>query len=196
VDTRLLLGVFLTAAALLPGCSDEGHGTIHRHFRIPSPAMEPTIKAGAIVDADLGAYMHQLPQRGDIVIFFPPLGASNQQCGIPSEPTDGRPCERATPARDPKVKFIKRIAGLPGDWLYVQNNRTYIGRQRGGPYVQQREPFIAKATPCDELCNLRKPIRIPPGHYFVLGDNRGQSDDSRDWGPVPFSSIIGEVATG
>jgi signal peptidase I len=192
---RLLSGAVLLLAALLSGCGD-GHGTLHRHFKIPSPAMAPTIKVGTVVDADLGAYLHHPPQRGDIVIFSPPVGASSQTCGVPSEPTDGHPCERPTPAADPKVKFIKRIEGLPGDWLYVQDNRTYIGTRRSGPYVPQKEPFIPPDTPCDFLCNLRKPIRVPPGHYFMMGDNRGESDDSRDWGPVPRSSLIGKVAIG
>jgi signal peptidase I len=195
MDKRSLPGAVLFLAALLPGCG-EGHGTVHHHFRIPSPAMAPTLKVGTVVDADLGAYLHHPPQRGDIVIFSPPVGASMQQCGIPSEPTDGHPCERPTPVPDPKVKFVKRVTGLPGEWLYVQGNRTYIATRRGGPYVPQKEPFIAPGTPCGVFCNLRKPIRIPRDHYFMMGDNRGESDDSRGWGPVPSSSLIGRVVIG
>ena len=62
-----------------------------------------------------------------------------------------------------------------------------------GRSCKQNEPFIAKGTPCDELCNLRKPIQVPPGHFFMMGDNRGESDDSRDWGPVPKKWIIGRA---
>jgi signal peptidase I len=161
-------------------------------FRIPSPSMVPTLKVGQRVLVNrLGPHFGD-PSRGDIVVFKPPKGADSQQCGIPSEPTDGRPCEKPTP-QESKNNFIKRVVALPGDWLYVQNNHVFLGKSRGGPFVQQKEPFIAKGTPCDELCNLRKPIQVPPGHFFMMGDNRGQSDDSRDWGPVPKKSIIGRA---
>ena len=55
------------------------------------------------------------------------------------------------------------------------------------------EPYVAKDTSCDNLCNLEEPITIPPGHFFMMGDNRGESDDSRDWGPVPKKWIIGDA---
>ena len=190
MDVRLTLGAVLLVAALVPGCG-EGEGTVHRIFRIPSPAMAPTFKVGDRVDTDQGAYAHRAPRRGDVVVFFPPVGASLGRCGIPAEPSDGHPCELPT-ARDPGVKFLKRIVGLPGEWLKVQGNRTYIATRPGGPFARQAEPFI-RDRPCDTLCNLRKPIRIPPEHYFMVGDNRGESDDSRDWGPVPREWFIGKV---
>jgi signal peptidase I len=154
--------------------------------------MVPTLQVGQRVLVNrLGPHFGD-PSRGDIVVFKPPKGADTQQCGIPSEPTDGRPCEKATPGES-KNNFIKRVVALPGDWLYVQSNHVFLGKARSGPFVQQSESFIAKGTPCDELCNLRKPIQIPPAHFFMMGDNRGQSDDSRDWGPVPKKSIIGRA---
>ena len=158
--------------------------------------MRPTLNVGDFVRADLLAYRHHAPQRGDVVIFRPPRGAAEQRCGVPSEPTDGRPCERPAGGRDESVTFIKRVVGLPGEWLKVEDNRTFIGKSRRGPFTQQSEPFILAGTPCGELCNLRKPIRVPPGHYYTMGDNRGESDDSRDWGPVPTSFLIGKVVHG
>jgi signal peptidase I len=195
VNARLPVGVVLLAAAAFLGCG-EGHASLTRSYRIPSPAMQPTVKVGDIVKADVLAYRNHPPQRGDVVIFRPPRGAATQTCGVPSEPTDGRPCERPSGGPDDSVTFIKRIVGLPGEWLKVDGNRTFIATRRRGPFVQQKEPFIAQATPCDLLCNLRKPVRIPPGHYYTMGDNRGESDDSRDWGPIPPSSIIGKVVSG
>jgi signal peptidase I len=182
----------VAAGACAAGCGGAARGDT-KSFRLPSPSMVPTFKVGAIVTADLGAYKRHPPRRGDIVILYPPSGAASFACGVPSEPADGRPCERPTILEDRTVKFIHRVTGLPGDWLYVQNNRTYIGRARAGRYVQQKEPFIARNTPCDELCNLRKPIHIPADHYFVMGDNRGEAYDSRAWGPAPRSSVLAKV---
>jgi signal peptidase I len=176
----LLLGV--------AGCGGGGHQT----FRVPSESMAPTLKVGQRVDVDPGAYKDHRPQRNDIVVFFTPRGASTSACGIPSEPADGHPCERPTPAKDSRTRFIKRIVGLPGEWLYVKGNRTYVAQRRQGPYTQQPEPFIQNSG-CSELCNLRKPIRIAPGAYFVLGDNRDASEDSRVWGPVPRAYVVGAV---
>jgi signal peptidase I len=57
---------------------------------------------------------------------------------------------------------------------------------------RQAEPYVA-ACGADGECNFPKPIRVPPGEYYLLGDNRGVSDDSRFWGPVPSAWIIGTV---
>ena len=97
-----------------------------------------------------------------------------------------RPCQKETPNKS-KSNFIKRVVGLPGDRLKVLDNHVYID---GKP---RKEPFIAKNTPCTNLCNLPKEITIPPGHFFMMGDNRGQSADSREWGPVPKKWIVGHA---
>ena len=145
---------------------------------IPSASMHPNLLEGDVVLVNRLAFDLKVPltdvvlahlgepQRGDIVTF--------------RSPRDG-------------TLLIKRVVALPGDWLYVQNNHVYLGKSRTGQFVEQKEPFIAKGTPCDELCNLRKPIQVPPDHFFMMGDNRGESDDSRDWGPVPKKWIIGRA---
>jgi signal peptidase I len=182
----------LAVVALVAGCGGGERREIKR-YRLPSPSMLPTYEVGDIVSADLAAYEDEAPRRGDVVILHPPARADARQCAIPSEPADGRPCERPTQAVDRDVQFIQRVTGLPGEWLKVRDNRTYIARSRAGPYVAQEEPFVRHGTPCTELCNLPKPIRIAPGHYFVMGDNRGESSDSRVWGPVPRTSVIARV---
>jgi signal peptidase I len=155
-------------------------------FRIPSPSMVPTLEVGQRVLVNrLGTHFGD-PHRGDVVVFKPPAGADSHQCGIPSEPADGHPCGKPTAQRSPN-NFIKRVIGLPGDRVFVRNNRAYVN---GKPL---NEPYINKTTNCDELCNLPKEITIPPGHFFMMGDNRGESDDSRDWGPVPKKWIIGHA---
>jgi signal peptidase I len=159
--------------------------------------MKPTLSVGDFVRVDLLSYKKHPPRRGDVVTFRPPKGAVDQRgCGVPSEPADGRPCERPAGGRDDSVTFIKRIVALPGEWLKVESNRTFVAKTPRGPFTRLPEPFVLENTPCGELCNLRKPIRVPPGHYYMMGDNRGESDDSRDWGPVPAGSLIGKVVSG
>lgn len=200
--TRLLLTtrtatIATVACAALAGCGGSGSGSGARDLetlRLPTPNMVPTFKVGAMVKADRAAYTSSRgPLRGDIVILYPPLGAAQQTCGNAAQPSDGHPCERPTPATDRTVKFIQRVVGLPGEWLYVKGNRTFVSPVQTGPYRMLDEPFIASGTPCDDLCNLHKPIQIPSGHYFVMGDNRGVSYDSRAWGPAPLSSVLAKI---
>jgi signal peptidase I len=166
-------------------------------FRIPSPSMVPTLKVGQRVLVNrLGPHFGD-PSRGDIVVFKPPKGAdpSEDRCGKVSEPADGHPCDTPTPDQS-SSNFIKRVVAIPGDWIKVKNNRVYLAKSVTGPFKEQNEPFINKAGREDqtcELCNLGKPIQIPAGHFFMMGDNRAQSDDSRKWGPVPKSWIIGRA---
>jgi signal peptidase I len=77
------------------------------------------------------------------------------------------------------------IAG-PGDTVAIVNGRAVVNG------VTQNEPYIA---PCagSTTCNFPTPVRVPAGDYYMLGDNRGTSDDSRFWGPVPAAWIIGTV---
>jgi signal peptidase I len=179
------------ALVAVAGCGGGGSkpaGDLTTVFRVPSPSMVPTYRVGQHVVVDVEAYSHAHPRRGDVVVFHPPAGALSQQCGIPGQPADGQPCAKPTPKVDIGTSFIKRVVAVGGDRLTIIANRTYIGGNA------QSEPFINKASPCaDALCNLRRPIVVPRGYFFVLGDNRGESDDSRDWGPVPQSSIVGKV---
>ena len=70
----------------------------------------------------------------------------------------------------------------------VKKGRVYLNGSR----KPQKEPFIRPDPSCG-ICNLPKTIKIPPGHFFMMGDNRGESADSREWGPVPKKWIIGEA---
>jgi signal peptidase I len=166
-------------------------------YVIPSESMEPTLVVGQRVLVD--RFSHRLggdPGLGDITVFMPPPTAESEggQCGAPGEgpsypggEASRRSCSRATPGQGAKA-FVKRIVGLPGDVISVQDGHVVRNGHRA------REPF---AAPCGggPECNLR-PIVVPPGHYFLMGDNRGNSDDSRYWGPVARKQIIGHaVAT-
>jgi signal peptidase I len=84
-----------------------------------------------------------------------------------------------------KDNFIKRVVAGPGDTLAIESGHVV----RNGKMVD--EPFIRECGSSNGGCNFPEPITIPAGHYFMMGDNRGASDDSRYWGPVPDKWIIG-----
>jgi len=153
-------------------------------YRIPSESMVPTLVIGQRVLVNRIGNRFGDPQIGDVTVFHPPSGAENaNECGAPHD--DDQPCP--TPTRTKAdVNFIKRIVAGPGDTLAIVDGHVV----RNG--TRQREPFI-QACGEGEECNFPKSIKIPPGHYFMMGDNRGASDDSRFWGPVPRDWIIGNA---
>jgi signal peptidase I len=157
-------------------------------YQIPSESMEPTLDVGQRVLVNRFLYHFQDPEIGDVVVFHPPSGADvGQECGVPGgRPKAGEPCPTPTPERSDQ-NFIKRIVAGPGDTLAVKEGHPVVNGVE-----QKDEPFI---NPCGggEQCNMPKEITIPPDHYFMMGDNRGASDDSRFWGPVPRDWIIGEA---
>ena len=158
-------------------------------YRIPSESMVPTLQIGQRVLVNRIGMHFGDPKVGDILVFHPPEGAESStgdQCG--EQPKSGAACDQPTPKKA-SVNFIKRVVGAPGDTIAVRNGRVI---RNGKP---TKEPFISDTCRNDAGagCNFRNPITVPPGHYFMMGDNRGESDDSRFWGPVPTSWIIGEA---
>jgi signal peptidase I len=154
-------------------------------YRIPSESMVPTLEIGQRVLVNrIGARFGE-PDVGDIVVFHPPVGAEEgNKCGS-GPPPEGQVCGRPTRERA-DVNFIKRIVAGPGDRLTIRGGQVQLN---GRP---QREPF---AEPCGggQGCDFPRAMTVPAGHYFMMGDNRGSSDDSRFWGPVPEEWIIGEA---
>jgi signal peptidase I len=152
-------------------------------FRIPSESMVPTLEINQRVLVDRVSFRFSDPSRGDIVVFKPPKGADLNTCGV-NHP-DNQPCPKPTPGKS-ETNFIKRIVAEPGDRLSVRQGRVYIDGER------QDEEFARISADC-ATCNMEKEITIPPDHYFMMGDNRGESADSREWGPVPKKWIIGNA---
>jgi signal peptidase I len=151
-----------------------------KRYRIPSESMEPTIRQGETVSLNRTDDL----EVGDIVIFNPPEGAEDLDSQCPSLTRGDQPCAEAAGGRDSKT-FIKRIVGGPGDKIAFEHGRVILN---GKP---QKEPY---AQPCDDnACNLTAPITVRDGSYYLVGDNRGASDDSRFWGPVPKDWILGRV---
>jgi signal peptidase I len=185
-SSSLLEYVVVVAVAL--GLALFVQALLIKPYRIPSGSMEPTLSIGERVIVDRIGNRFSTPGVGDIVVFHPPHGADVNACGKAGEgpfydgPASHRPCDQPTPKRSGQ-NFIKRVVGLPGDRIAVHDG--YVVRNG----VQQREPYI---RPCGNGpdCNLQA-ITVPKGEYFMMGDNRGESDDSRYWGPVPRGWIIG-----
>jgi len=144
-------------------------------YRIPSESMLDTLRPGDRVLVNRAVYHLREPHRGDVVVFRYP--------------------------HDPSVVFIKRIVGVPGDVLEVVDGRLYVNGERPTePYVHRTsgrtDPTVAQAaiagSTLHDPWSLAVPYRVPDGEYFVMGDNRTDSDDSRDWGTVPRTAIVGE----
>jgi signal peptidase I len=154
-------------------------------YQIPSESMEPTLDVGQRVLVNRFLYHFEDPSIGDIIVFHPPAGADNgTECGEP-HPAD-QACAKPTQAESSQ-NFIKRIVAGPGDTLSIRDGHPVVNGVE-----KTNEPYI---RPCGSgsQCNLPKTITIPPDHYFMMGDNRGASDDSRYWGPIPRSWIIGKA---
>ena len=173
----------VTIVAVALGLALAIQAFVVKPYRIPSASMVPTLQVKQRVLVDRITMHFSNPGRGDIVVFKPPLGADSDQCGVPHPPDQA--CPRPTPQKS-STNFIKRVVGLPGEHLKVINGRVWIN---GKPL---KEPYIRPDPSC-EICDLPREITIPPGHFFMMGDNRGESDDSRTWGPVPKKWIIGKA---
>jgi signal peptidase I len=150
----------------------------------PSPAMEPTFEVGDPLEVDYDAYDSDSPEIGDVVIFHPPAGANRGRCG--GRQPFGSVCPLPTP-QPTSESFVKRIVAGPGDRLSIRNGHAVVNGEVA------EEDFISPCPQGTGLCNMPRPVTIPPDHYFLLGDNRPASDDSRWWGPVRSDWIIGRV---
>jgi signal peptidase I len=153
-------------------------------YRIPSESMEPTLDIGQRVLVNRIGNRFSDPHVGEIVVFHPPAGAQSQTCGDPSRGQGSdQACDRPTSAQSSQ-NFIKRVVAGPGDTITIVDGHVMRNGRR------QPDGFT---RPCgaSRTCTFRRPITIPKGYWFMMGDNRGASDDSRFWGPVPKSWIIG-----
>jgi signal peptidase I len=145
-------------------------------YRIPSSSMEPTLHCARPgsgcesrfsdrVLANRFIYHFRKPHRGDIIVFkTPPL--AKQRCGAGGT-------------------FVKRLIALPGETWQEKNGFIFIdGKKLIEPYVKSDRRDTGTSYPAR---------KVPPSMYFMMGDNRTQSCDSREWGPVPRGNLIGEV---
>ena len=174
VATALLLAFAVQAFAMKP-------------YRIPSPSMEPTLDVGQRVLVNrIPTRLGSHPKVGDIVVFRPPAGADSETCGARNQ-GDGTstPCTVDLPGGRSHDTFIKRVVGVAGDRIEIRGGHVI----RNG--VRQAEPFARSCTATD--CTFAHAITVPAGSVYVMGDNRGNSSDSRIWGPVPTEWVIGKA---
>lgn len=161
-----------------------------QNFKIEGSSMEPSLHTGQYIlvnkliyfHFDAAAPLHLMPgynaqnlmpqitypllspKRGDIVVFEYP--------------------------NDPKKDYIKRVIGLPGEKLRINGGYVSInGKKIEEPYLKPNEQTYCNS----EKCNEGKEVVVPPNNLFVMGDNRGNSSDSREWGLLPFDNIIGQA---
>ncbi len=170
---------------------------IVKPYRIPSGSMEPTLKIGQRVLVDRIGMHFGGPHVGQIAVFHPPKGAEQAICGPTPHrvtPGSGPPCGQAVSEMDSSVNFIKRIVAGPGDEIYVKEGHAYRKAAGTTKFIVEKDSYIAPCSPGSlPECNFPTPIKVPPGYWFMMGDNRAHSDDSRFWGPVPRSWIIGSA---
>jgi signal peptidase I len=153
-------------------------------YRIPSESMVPTLQVGQRVLVNRIGNRFGDPKVGDILVFHPPTGADSDTCG--DTPKQGQACDRPT-SKPSNVNFIKRVVAGPGDTIFIRDGHVFRNGKR------ESDGYISKTCQGTDNrgCNLPVPITVPAGHWFMMGDNRGQSDDSRFWGPIPRDWIIG-----
>jgi signal peptidase I len=156
---------------ILVGCSVAlvvVHRFVATPYEIVGPSMEPTLQPGDVVLSVRAAYARSAPQRGDIVIVRPERRGSLATA-------------HAT------ATVVKRIIGLPSEWIDARQGVVTVCKQLDRHCHRLREPYLG-STRADF-----GPFHVPRDQFFVLGDNRSVSDDSRDWGPVPRARIIARV---
>jgi len=154
-------------------------------FKIPTGSMENNLLIGD----------HLLVNK----FVFAPTVAPVEEAVLPIEPIRRGDIVVFKYPEEPERDFIKRVIGLPGETIELRNKTVYVdGRPLDEPYVQFLEP-PAEVQPGDEDVtefDVRKhygPVTVPPEHYFVMGDNRDNSQDSRYWGFLPRTYIKGRA---
>jgi signal peptidase I len=171
-------------------CAFAAQAYAVKPYRIPSPSMEPTLHVGDLVLVNRFSYrvLGEHPGVGDIVVFNPPRGADmpSPVCATPGQGAGTQtPCSRSTRQRSART-FIKRLVAVGGDTVAIRDGHVILNGR------SQREPFAAACGP-GGACDFPTAITVPHGYVFLMGDNRGNSDDSRFWGPVPDSWVIGKA---
>jgi signal peptidase I len=143
-------------------------------FFIPSGSMAPTLQVGDRILVNKLSYHLHAVGRGDIVVFSRPPA---ENCGGP-EVND----------------LVKRVIGLPGETLSLSGGHVYVdGRRLDESWLPAAEQGVTRPGPGGTHYSLQHAYRIPANDYFVMGDNRTDSCDSRYWGPISKPLIVGKV---
>ncbi|HZD66748.1 MAG TPA: signal peptidase I [Acidimicrobiales bacterium] len=149
---------------------------------IASASMTPTLEVHDQVVVSKVAYDLHGIRRGDLIVFAGlPSGAPATGGSPPAGP--GRILRAVVGDGSGRVDLVKRVVGLPGDRVAARGGKVYLdGRPLAEPYL-----------PLDTPTSTFGPVVVPPHHLWVLGDDRTDSDDSRVFGPLPRSTVVGQV---
>ena len=152
---------------------------------IPSSSMYPTLIEGDRIFVEKVTKPFRAPKRGDVIVFYPPDETLKTDFLSVMARLTGILCK--------DVAYIKRIVGLPNDKLEIkkENDNFYVyinGKKEIESYILSETDWIDCRD--DMYCG---PLQIPDGQYFMMGDNRGNSQDSRFWGFLPEKNIIGRA---
>jgi signal peptidase I len=131
--------------------------------QVKGASMDPTFQSGDYIITSKITYKFKKIERGDVIVFHSP--------------------------KNPSIEYIKRIIGLPGDKVMVKDNEVYVNDQ------PLPEIYISAKTNLWDGGFLKEgeAVTVPDNYIFVMGDNRPRSSDSREFGPIPISSIVGTV---
>jgi signal peptidase I len=156
-------------------------------FFIPSESMVPTLEIGDRVIVNKLAYRFREPRRGEVIVFI--ARKDTRPRSLPSKIRSFL-FEGLGVTRPAETDFIKRLIGLPGDLIEVNERGVFITPPRGRRF-RLTEPYILDKG---QQGPAQEPFRVPEGRYFVMGDNRANSSDSRSLlGPIRRSDIIGKA---
>lgn len=154
---------FIQTLAVFAAIGAAVYYFVAQPHKVSGPSMHPTFKNGDYILTDKVTYRFSEPKLGDVVVFKNP--------------------------RDESQDFIKRVMGTPGDKVKIQNRKVYVNDQL------QKETYLDPKVETDPHAFMPENVEVTvePGRYLVFGDNRLQSSDSREWGFITKSEIIGKV---
>lgn len=178
IETALLVGLAIVIAVLL-------RAFVAQAFRIPSASMEPQLNIGDRVVVSRIAYHVHDPNRGDVIVFdCPPAIGCGDRGGDALPVRALKTLSEALLLRQPDVEeFIKRVIALPGERVEGHDGHVWINGKR------LVEPYLSQSVLTSEF----GPVTVGVGHLWVMGDNRGNSADSRVFGQIEQKTIVGRA---
>jgi signal peptidase I len=153
---------------------------VFQAFKIPTGSMKPNLLVGD----------HLIVNK----FIFAPTASGLERALLPMRPIERGDIIVFKYPEEPERDFIKRVIGLPGDTLELQNQTVLInGQALTEPYAHYLFPPAAEGQMEGDLRRRYGPVTVPDGHYFMMGDNRDDSQDSRFWGFLPQSYVKGRA---
>ncbi|HNY36009.1 MAG TPA: signal peptidase I [Candidatus Pacearchaeota archaeon] len=136
-------------------------------FMVKGSSMEPNYHSGDYLIIDELSYKLREPQRGEVIVFKYPL--------------------------NPSYRYIKRIIGLPGETIEIKNGEVFVGNNNGEFKKVDESLYLSTKVQEEWKSTNYNPLTLKANEYFVMGDNRNNSSDSRVWGVLPANNITGRV---